>query len=140
MSAASGLPLVAAGDVHLHTRSRRALQDVLTAIRHGCTVQDAGWRLFANGERRLRSLGELRRRYPSALLRQTLLIAERCEFSLSQLHFEYPAELVPAGRTASQHLRTLTEAGIARALAARRTGGSRSVDRAGAGVDRRAAL
>jgi error-prone DNA polymerase len=106
------LPPVAAGDVHLHTRRRRVLQDVLTTIRHGCTLEEAGGRLFPNGERRLRTLPELRRLYPPALLAETLAVAERCTFSLRQLHYEYPAELVPVGLTASEHLRALTERGV----------------------------
>ncbi len=112
LSAASGLPAVAAGDVHMHVRSRRALQDVLTAIRHRCTVESAGWRLYPNGERHLRKLGQLRALYPQGLLRESLAIAERCEFSLSQLHYEYPAELGPDGVSASEYLRTLTETGL----------------------------
>jgi error-prone DNA polymerase len=108
------LPAVAAGDVHMHHRSRRRLQDVLTAIRHGCTVQTAGRRLYPNGERRLRSLTELRSIYPPALLAESVAIAERCHFSLSQLHYEYPSELVPEGMNASAHLRALTEAGMQR--------------------------
>jgi error-prone DNA polymerase len=110
----SGVPLVAAGDVHLHTRSRRALQDVLTAVRHGCTVDAAGSRLFPNAERRLRGLAELRSLYPRALLEESLAIAARCDFSLAQLRYEYPPEIVPEGRTASAQLRMLTEAGLAR--------------------------
>ncbi|HEX4023637.1 MAG TPA: error-prone DNA polymerase [Steroidobacteraceae bacterium] len=112
LGAASGLPAVAAGDVHMHVRSRRALQDVLTAIRHRCTIESAGWRLYPNGERHLRTLSQLRALYPTALLQESVAIAERCEFSLSQLRYEYPAELVPAGVSASEHLRALTDAGL----------------------------
>jgi error-prone DNA polymerase len=112
LGAASGLPAVAAGDVHMHVRSRRALQDVLTAIRHRCTIDTAGWRLYPNGERHLRPLSTLRALYPRALLDESVAIAERCEFSLSQLHYAYPSELVPAGMSASEHLRALTEAGL----------------------------
>ncbi|HEY1724208.1 MAG TPA: error-prone DNA polymerase [Steroidobacteraceae bacterium] len=110
----SGLPAVASGDVHMHLRSRRPLQDVLTAIRHSCTLEQAGLRLYPNAERRLRSLRELQRLYPPALLQQSVAIAERCEFSLSQLHYEYPPELVPAGLSAGEHLRALVETGIRR--------------------------
>jgi error-prone DNA polymerase len=108
----SGLPAVASGDVHMHSRERRPLQDVLTAIRHGCTVDAAGWRLYPNAERHLRNLQDLLCQYPQALLDESVAIAERCSFSLSQLHYEYPPELVPAGLTASEHLRSLTEAGL----------------------------
>ncbi|HLK70398.1 MAG TPA: error-prone DNA polymerase [Steroidobacteraceae bacterium] len=114
LARALDVPLVAAGDVHMHAPERRALQDVLTAIRHGCTIDTAGWRLHPNGERHLRALTELTRLYPRALLDESLAIAERCSFSLGELRYEYPAELVPQGRSASEHLRALTEAGAER--------------------------
>jgi len=109
-----GVPAVAAGDVHMHLSSRRALQDVLTAVRHGCTIDEAGWHLHPNAERHLRSLAQLHAIYPQALLDQSVAIAGRCVFSLAQLHYEYPAELVPAGLTASAHLAALTEKGLQR--------------------------
>ena len=108
-----GVPAVAAGDVHMHRRSRRLLQDVLTATRHRFTVAEAGRRLFPNGERHLRALPVLQRLYPPELLAETLRIAGRCSFSLGSLHYEYPPELVPAGTDANSHLRALTEAGVA---------------------------
>jgi DNA-directed DNA polymerase III PolC len=108
------LPRVAAGDVHLHRRSRRALQDVLTAIRLGIPLHEAGVRLFPNGERCLRPLERLRELYPAALLEQTLAIAERCTFNLEELRYEYPEEIVPAGETPTSHLRALTWAGCAK--------------------------
>jgi error-prone DNA polymerase len=114
LSHRSGLPLVAAGDVHMHARERRRLQDTLTAVRHGCTLEDAGYRLFANGERHLRPLEVLRRIYPPALLGASVRLAERCRFRLDQLRYEYPHELVPAGHTSSSWLRQLTEEGMAR--------------------------
>ncbi len=108
------IPMVAAGDVHMHRRSRRLLQDVLTATRHRCTVAAAGQRLFPNGERHLRALTVLQKLYPPELLTETLRIAARCTFSLGSLRYEYPPELVPAGMVAGVYLRTLTEAGAAR--------------------------
>lgn len=108
------LPLVAAGDVHMHVRGRRALQDTLTAIRHVTTVQDAGWRLYPNGERHLRSWSSLQAVYPRELLEQTLCVARRCTFSLEELRYEYPGELVPDGYTPASYLRELTETGIRR--------------------------
>ncbi|MGE6686755.1 error-prone DNA polymerase [Stutzerimonas stutzeri] len=106
-----GIALVAAGDVHMHARGRRALQDCLTAIRHHCSVAEAGQRLFPNGERHLRSRDQLTELYPVALLDETLRIAERCRFDLGELRYEYPHELVPPGQTATQWLRHLTEQG-----------------------------
>jgi error-prone DNA polymerase len=108
------LPLTAAGDVHMHTRSRRHLQDALTAVRHGVTVAEAGTRLHPNGERHLRELPRLARLYPPELLAETVKIAGLVNFSLDELRYEYPRELVPAGETAASHLRKLTEAGARR--------------------------
>ena len=108
------MPLVASGDVHMHERSRRALQDVLTAIRVKTTVDQAGYALYPNGERSLRSIARLKRRYPGALLDATLEVAGRCRFSLDELRYEYPDELVPDGYTPGSWLRALTERGIER--------------------------
>jgi len=110
----AGLPLTAAGDVHMHSRSRRVLQDTLCAIRLGCTVADAGLHLQANGERSLRSRERLARLYPRELLEESVAIAARCCFSLDELRYEYPEELVPAGSTPGEHLRALTEEGARR--------------------------
>lgn len=107
------LPCVAAGDVHMHRRSRRALQDVLTAIRLRQPLQAAGYALYPNGERCLRSLQRLRELYPAPLLAQTLAIAERCTFKLNELRYEYPEEIVPPGETPTSHLRALTMQGCA---------------------------
>jgi error-prone DNA polymerase len=106
------LPLVAAGDVHMHVRERRWLQDTLTAIRLGTTLQDAGYALYANGERHLRPRERLARIYPAALLAETLRIAERCSYSLDNLRYDYPKELVPAQHNPSSYLRELTEQGM----------------------------
>ncbi|MEN3354050.1 MAG: error-prone polymerase [Betaproteobacteria bacterium] len=108
----SGLPLAAAGDVHMHVRSRRPLQDVLTAIRLGLTVHTAGDALYPNAERHLRGRVQLASTYPAELVAETVGIAERCHFQLDTLRYEYPAELVPAGHTATTYLRELTEAGL----------------------------
>jgi len=106
-----GLPLVAAGDVHMHVRGRRALQDVLTATRIGKTVDRAGYSLYPNGERHLRPLERLRELYPAELIDATREIAARCTFSLDELHYEYPREIVPDGETPSSWLRKLTARG-----------------------------
>ena len=105
------LPLVASGDVHMHVRGRRALQDTLTAIRHKTTVAQAGHRLFANGERHLRTRRALTAIYPPQLLAESVAIAERCSFRLENLRYEYPRELVPDGQTPDTWLRQLTTEG-----------------------------
>ncbi len=114
IASTTGLPLVAAGDVHMHGRDRRALQDTLTAIRLKTTVAQAGHALHPNGERHLRPLTTLARIYPSVWLAETLAIAGRCRFSLDELRYEYPEEIVPAGETPAAYLRRLTEEGFAR--------------------------
>ncbi len=106
------LPLVAAGDVHMHVRRRLALQNTLTAIRHRVPLADAGALIFRNGERHLRRREALAAIYPAALLRESVAIAERCRFSLDELRYRYPAELVPAGHSAGSWLRELTEQGV----------------------------
>jgi error-prone DNA polymerase len=108
----SGLPLVAAGDVHMHLRSRRPLQDALTAIRLGVPVHEAGYALHPNAERHLRHPLRLERLYARELLARTVEIAERCHFSLDTLHYEYPDEIVPPGCTPPFYLRELTENGL----------------------------
>ena len=110
----SGLPLVAAGDVHMHKRSHRPLQDVLTAIRLGIPVAQAGHALYPNAERHLRHPLRLARLYPPELLAESLEIAARCDFSLDSLRYEYPEEIVPAGHTPTTYLRELTEKGLRR--------------------------
>ena len=111
-AAAHALPCVATGDVHMHVRSRRVLQDVLTAIRLGRPVAQCGLQLFANGERHLRSRLRLARLYPPELLAATVAIAARCRFSLNELRYEYPQELVPAGETPFSWLHKLTLDGL----------------------------
>ena len=114
LSAATRLPLVACGDVHMHVRARRALQDVLTALRIKTSVDRAGHALFANGERHLRSRLRLARLYPPELLAETLRIAALCEFSLDELRYEYPVDdVVPAGQTPADYLRAEVEQGLA---------------------------
>ena len=114
LAAAAHLPLVAAGDVHMHLRSRRPLQDTLTAIRLGLPVADAQHALFPNAERHLRMRMRLAQLYPPALLAETLHIAGRCDFSLDCLRYEYPEELVPEGHTAASYLSELTLQGLQR--------------------------
>jgi error-prone DNA polymerase len=112
------LPLVATGDVHMHVRRRRALQDLMTAIRLRCTVAEAGHALFPNGERHLRRIEALGQIYAPDLLAETLRIAAECTFALDDLNYEYPHEIVPRefhGDT-SAYLRHITYAGAAQRL------------------------
>jgi error-prone DNA polymerase len=106
------LPLCASGDIHMHTRSRRALQDTLTAIRLRKPLTELGQNLYPNGERHLRPRRRLQQLYPAKLLAETVKIARLCHFSLDELRYEYPRELVPENHTARTWLRHLVEKGL----------------------------
>ena len=121
LSEAAGLPLVATNDVLYHLPERRQLQDVLTCIREGCTIEEAGFRLAANAERHLKSsqeMARLFRSYPEAVSR-SLEIVERCTFSLDELRYEYPDETAEDGRTPQQRLTDLAWAGAAERFSAK---------------------
>ena len=111
IGAQSRVGLIASGDVHMHVRDRRRLQDALTAIRLNEPIAELGTRLYANGERYLRERTRLERLYPRELLAATVELAQSCHFSLDELRYEYPHELVPAGETPTSYLRRLTEEG-----------------------------
>ncbi len=111
VSQATGLALVAAGDVHYHLRSRRGLHDVLAATRLGRPVKELGFALAPNAEQHLRSRLRLAQLYPPALMEETLEVAAHCAFSLDSLRYEYPVEIVPEGHTPSSWLRHLTYEG-----------------------------
>ena len=103
-------PLVATNDVRMHEAGRKALLDLVTCIREHCTIDQAGYRLEANGERHLKTPEEMARLFramPDALAR-SLEIAERCSFSLDQLKYEYPEETSGEGRTPQEELERLT--------------------------------
>ncbi len=105
------IPVVATGDVCMHVRSRKPMQDVLTAIRIGKPIAQCGFALAPNAEQHLRARVRLANLYPRATLQETLRIAERCTFSLDTLRYEYPDEIVPGGETASSFLRKETYIG-----------------------------
>ena len=109
-------PLLATNDVEAHSPERRPLQDVLTAIREHTTVAAAGWRLQKNAERHLKSGAEIARlfvRYPEAVAR-SLEVAQRLSFSLDELAYEYPDEVLGDGESAQDRLCRLTWEGAAK--------------------------
>lgn len=111
-----GVPLVAAREVLYHHPQRRRLQDVVTCVRHGVSLDKAGCRLRSNGDHHMLDAQAFLRLYhdqPEAV-RRTLEIAERCDFSLSQLTYRYPDEPLPEGKTSSQWLRELAYEGARR--------------------------
>jgi len=107
----TGVPLVAAGNVHMHVRSRKPLQDVLSAVRLGQPVFDCGRALQPNAEAHLRSRQRLAAIYSPDVLANTLTVAARCTFSLDELRYQYPLETVLPGLSAAQTLRRYTAEG-----------------------------
>ena len=102
------IPCVAVGQVEMHKRSRKALHDILAAIRLRKTIAQCGYDLASNAEQHLRTRLRLSNLYQPELLLQTICIAERCHFSLDELRYEYPEEVVPKGYTAAQYLHEQT--------------------------------
>jgi error-prone DNA polymerase len=116
IATSAGTPLVATNDVHAHDPHRRALQDVLTCIREHTIVSEAGFRLQGNGERHLKSPAEMARLfedYEEAVARSAELPG-LCDFSLSELAYEYPEETISPGETPQSELEKLTWEGAAR--------------------------
>jgi error-prone DNA polymerase len=115
MAAAHKIPTVATNDVLYHTPQRRILQDVVTCIREGCTIDDAGFKRERFADRHLKPPEEMARlftRHPEAVAASEI-IADRCRFSLAELRYQYPHEVHTPGRTAQQELEALTWAGAA---------------------------
>jgi len=118
-----GIPLVAINDPHMHVPGRRPLQDVLTCVRHGCTIDAAGRRLFPNAERHLRAPEVMTSLFAdletsdatraSGPIARSRTIADRCRgFSLDQIRYRYPSEVVPGGASAIDELRRLVRDGV----------------------------
>jgi len=113
-SALTAVPLVAVGDVHMHVRSRKPLQDVLTATRLRLPLTKCGLALEQNAEQHLRSRLRIAQRHAAAQMQETLRVAQRCDFSLDELRYQYPDEVVPAGETPASYLRRLAYEGAGR--------------------------
>ena len=111
LSKIHNLPLVASGDVHMHHKNRKALHDVLSAIKMKQPLHLAGRLLFSNKEKYLRPLSLLNKLYPKEMLANTIKIADLCNFSLDELRYEYPQEVVPLNLTPTIYLRQLVTAG-----------------------------
>ncbi len=110
------VPMIATNHVHYHDPARRPLHEVLTAVKHHTTVAELGALRFPNSQRHLKSPAEMARlfaSYPDAVAR-TVEAADRCTFSLDELRYQYPEEIVPAGHTPTTYLAELTWAGAAR--------------------------
>ncbi len=116
LAKANGLSILATNDVHYHVPARRPLQDVMTCIREKTVIQDAGYLLHANAERHLKSPEEMVRlfaEWPHAIT-AAREVADRCDFSLDELQYEYPEETVPGGRSPQEYLTQVTWEGATR--------------------------
>ncbi|WP_096086427.1 error-prone DNA polymerase [Agaribacterium haliotis] len=105
------IPLLACPKVLMHTKARKALQDVLTALKQRKSVQQMGSALEQNAQAYLKSPEQLSRLYPEELLLEAQILADRCHFSLDELKYQYPRELVPGGQTPIDYLSALVEQG-----------------------------
>ncbi len=111
LSREKNIPLVACGEALMHEKNRKPLQDIVSAIRENMTLPEMGTRLHINGEAYLKSFNQLQKLYPESLLEQTCVIADLCKFSMRELCYQYPQELVPESLTPIMHLRNLVNEG-----------------------------
>ena len=115
LAAGCGAGLLASNDARLHAPERKPLLDVVTCIREGCRLEEAGFRLSANAERHLKPPEEMERlfaAFPEAI-QNAKKIPELIDFNLEQLRYEYPDEVAPDGTSAAERLARLTWAGAA---------------------------
>jgi error-prone DNA polymerase len=111
LSSLTHIPLVAQNAVHFHDSSRKRLHDVLTCIRRGVTLAEAGLTLFQNAERCLKSPEEMARLFstmPEAIARTREIADAALQFSLDQLRYEYPHEVCPEDRSPQEYLSSIT--------------------------------
>ncbi|AOJ02987.1 DNA polymerase [Burkholderia mayonis] len=106
-----GMHIVALGDVTMHARSCKPLQDAMTAIRLGAPIAECGYALAPNAEQHLRMRQRIAQLFPPEAIAETCRILDACDFSLDELRYEYPRELVPEGHTPTSYLRRETWAG-----------------------------
>jgi error-prone DNA polymerase len=108
------IPMVACGDVRMHIAGRKPLHDVFTALHYNTSIDQLGRRRLGNSQQHLRSLDRIHQLYPPALTQQAAHIASLCQFSLDELRYEYPEEVVPDGHNATSYLRLLVDQGCER--------------------------
>lgn len=111
LASSLNIPMVACGNVQMHCAARKPLHDVFTALRHNSSIEQLGRKRLGNSQQHLRTLAGLQQLYPPALLHETLHIAGLCNFSLEELRYEYPEEVVPANHSANSYLRELVSSG-----------------------------
>ena len=105
------IEIVATNDVRMHSKSRQPLKDILKAVRKKTTVAELKKEVSQNAERRFRDIHELADIYPIEAIKESLNIASRCSFSMDELSYEYPKELVPPHLSPTEYLKQLTLSG-----------------------------
>ncbi len=105
------IPLVATGNVVMHNKQRKPLHDIVTAIRFNTGMDELGTRVYSNAEAYLKPLGVIAQLYPERLIQETQVINNLCHFSMEELRYQYPQELVPKNQTPIQYLRKLVSEG-----------------------------
>ncbi|QYK11308.1 error-prone DNA polymerase [Shewanella rhizosphaerae] len=114
LSQAQKIPCVAAGGVRMHEAERQPLLDILTCIAHGRDLDSGAALCSINAEASLKPTAAQHKRYPQEWIDNGLALARRCHFSLDELKYEYPAEVVPAGMQASDYLAQAVREGAKR--------------------------
>lgn len=108
LASGAGINMLACNDVLMACRSCQPLQDVVTAIRLNTPVDQLGVQRQYNAEKYLKPLAVIKHQYPQALIEETLRVASLCHFSLRELRYEYPHEVVPANYSPMQYLSELS--------------------------------
>jgi len=108
------IPLVACNHIAMHDKQHKTLHDTLTAIHHNTTVMNLGQKIDSNAEAYLKSPEQLKALYPEELLHQTEVISQLCHFSMDELLYQYPQELVPKDTNPTAYLTQLVQTGAAK--------------------------
>ena len=111
------IPTTACGGILMHSAVNLPLQHVMTAIKHNTSVEQIKGGLLPNAERSLRTKVKLKKLFKAQCLAQSVMIADLCQFDLSELQYEYPSELVPSGYSAMSYLKYLVQLGLTKLFA-----------------------
>jgi error-prone DNA polymerase len=106
------IDIIASSCPLMHDPSRLEIHHCLQAIDMGCRVNELGRSAHANSEASLRPITKLTSLYPVQWINNASLLARACTFSLDELSYQYPSEVVATGMTATEYLRLLVEKGI----------------------------
>ncbi len=109
-----GIPLVTCHQVLMHNKTRKPLLDTLHAIKENTSIQKLGTKLTSNAESYLKAPTEIAGMYPKELIKETQYINDLCTFSMEELRYQYPQELVPKKLSPIEHLTQQVQLGAKR--------------------------